>query len=109
MKKHCFTLDLKNNPILIEEYEKHHQNVWPEVIESIKSSGIINMEIYRIATRLFMIMEVNDNFSFETKAKSDKCNSNVIEWEKLMDEFQQRLPFAKKDEKWVAMNNIFKL
>ncbi|WP_422004545.1 L-rhamnose mutarotase [Roseivirga pacifica] len=109
MKRFALTLDLKNDPQLIDQYKEHHRAVWPEIIESIKASGIINMEIYHIDTRLFMIIEASDDFSFEKKAKMDADNPKVQEWEELMDTYQQRLPFAKADEKWVLMEKIFGL
>jgi L-rhamnose mutarotase len=67
------------------------------------------MEIYRIGNRLFMIMEVSANFSFSEKAKADLANPKVVEWEKLMWNFQQPLPFAKPGEKWILMDKIFSL
>jgi L-rhamnose mutarotase len=109
LKRFALTLDLKNDPQLIDQYKEHHRAVWPEIIESIKASGIINMEIYHIDTRLFMIIEASDDFSFEKKAKMDADNPKVQEWEELMDTYQQRLPFAKADEKWVLMEKIFGL
>ena len=109
MKKFCFALDLKNDPELIKKYIEHHQNVWPEVLKSIQDSGIINMEIYHVANRLFMIMETRDDFDPEAKAEADKKNPKVQEWEALMDEYQKRLPFANKGVKWVPMERIFSL
>ena len=47
MKRYCLTLDLKNDPKLIAEYDHHHKQVWSEVLDSIKQSGILSMEIYR--------------------------------------------------------------
>jgi L-rhamnose mutarotase len=67
------------------------------------------MEIYLLGTRMFMIMEVNEQFSFEAKAEADRCNPKVQEWEKLMWRFQQALPQAKAGEKWLRMERIFKL
>jgi L-rhamnose mutarotase len=58
---------------------------------------------------MFMIMEVNDSFSFERKAKADQQNPKVQEWEKLMWNFQQALPQAKPGEKCLRMERIFKL
>ncbi|RYZ28145.1 MAG: L-rhamnose mutarotase, partial [Chitinophagaceae bacterium] len=63
MRRYCLTLELKNDPHLIQQYEAHHQAVWPEIIDSIKQAGIQSMEIYRLGTRLFMTMEVHDDFS----------------------------------------------
>jgi L-rhamnose mutarotase len=109
MKRYCLTLDLKDDPELIREYEEHHKKVWPEIIDSIKDSGIENMEIYRQETRLFMIMEVNEDFSFEKKQTADKNNEKVQEWEELMWKYQQPLAGAAKGEKWMLMKKIFEL
>ena len=95
MRHYCLALDLKDDKILIAEYEKYHRNVWPEILVSIKDAGIAHMEIYRTGNRLFMIMETNDDFSFEKKAKADAGNEKVQEWEKLMWKYQQALPGAK--------------
>ncbi len=104
-----FALDLKDDPELIAEYEAYHKNVWPEIIQSIKDSGIASMQIYRAGNRLFMTMKVMDSFSFENKELKDSANQKVQEWEKLMWTYQQSLPFAKPNEKWVLMNKIFEL
>jgi L-rhamnose mutarotase len=103
------TLDLKNNPELIAEYKRYHQKIWPEISKSIKDSGIEDMEIYLLGTRMFMIMEVNQRFSFEAKAQADLQNPKVQEWENLMWKFQQSLPEAKPGEKWLLMERVFKL
>ncbi len=109
MTKYCLTVDLKNDPILISEYDQYHQKVWPEIEESIRNAGIEHMEIYRIQNRLFMIMEVNDSFSFEKKQHADRINPKVQEWETLMWKYQQALPFAQPGEKWILMKRIFQL
>ncbi len=107
MKRYCLALDLKDDPTLIAEYEAYHQQVWPEIIQSIKESGIESMSIWRTGNRLFMIMEADDDFSFERKAAMDSANPKVQEWEKLMWQYQQALPHARPGEKWKAMKLIF--
>jgi L-rhamnose mutarotase len=108
-KRYCLALDLQSEPALISEYEAHHRKVWPEIKSSIRSAGILNMEIYRTGNRLFMIMEVDDNFSFENKSVADAGNPVVQEWEKLMWKFQKPLDWAKPGEKWILMDRIFGL
>ena len=107
MKRFCLALDLKDDDELIRQYEEHHKKVWPEIIEAIKDAGITAMEIYRTGTRLFMIMETTDDFSFEEKDRADKANEKVSAWETLMSTYQQTLPRAKPGEKWLLMKNIF--
>lgn len=109
--RHCFALDLKDDPELISRYRQYHQtdNVWPEITESISQAGIVEMEIYLVGNRLFMVMDVNQRFSFAAKAESDSSNEAVQKWESLMATFQQALPWATGDEKWLLMENIFTL
>ena len=109
IQRHCFALDLKNDPRLIKEYEQYHRAVWPEILASIRSAGIESLEIYRIENRLFMIMEVNADFSFEKKTASDDANERVQEWEALMWKYQQALPSSQPGEKWLLMEKIFEL
>ena len=109
MKRYCLALDLKDDSALIAEYEAYHQNVWPEILQSIKEAGIEHMDIYRTGNRLFMIMEVNDVFNFESKAAADAANEKVQEWETLMWKYQQAMPGSKPGEKWKLMKNIFSI
>lgn len=108
-RRFCLTLDLKDDPSLITEYKRYHEEVWPEIRRSIRESGIEDMEIYLLGTRMFMIMEVNEKFSFEKKALSDESNPRVQQWETLMWKFQKPLPEAAPGEKWLLMERIFKL
>jgi L-rhamnose mutarotase len=108
-RRYCLTLDLKDDPELIAEYKRYHEKIWPEITRSIQDSGIEDMEIYLLGTRMFMIMEVGDNFSFEAKGEADRLNPKVQEWEKLMWKFQRPLPQAKPGEKWLLMERVFKL
>jgi L-rhamnose mutarotase len=108
-RRYCLALDLQDDPQLIAEYRRHHEHVWPEVAQSIRDSGIEDMEIYLLGTRLFMIVEVSERFSFDAKSAADRDNPKVQEWERLMWKFQRPLPQAKAGEKWVLMERIFKL
>lgn len=110
-KRLCYACDLIDNPKLIEEYKTYHakENIPPEITKSIKDSGIVNMEIYILANRLFMIMEVDGTFSPERKQMMDTANPKVQEWEELMWKFQQAPPGAKEGEKWLPMEQIYKL
>ncbi|MDP4260974.1 MAG: L-rhamnose mutarotase [Bacteroidota bacterium] len=107
MHRYCLALDLKDDAVLIAEYEDYHRKVWPEILQSIRDAGIEQMEIYRTGNRLFMIMETNDNFNFAKKAKADAANNKVQQWEDLMWKYQQALPGAKPGEKWILMDKIF--
>ena len=107
----CFALDLKDDPELIALYEHHHraENAWPQITASLVAAGIEALEIYRTDDRLFMIMEVGEDFDPAAKARADAADPKVQEWEALMWRFQKALPGAAPGEKWRAMARIYDL
>ena len=109
MKRYCLALDLKEDEKAIKAYDDYHTNVWPEIKDSLKEAGILDMEIYRTHNRLFMILKVTLDFSFGNKAELDGANPKVQEWEALMSQFQKPLSWSKPGEKWLLMKRVFKL
>ncbi|MFD2201414.1 L-rhamnose mutarotase [Shivajiella indica] len=107
-KRYCLTLNLKNDPVLIEEYERYHKQIPEAILQSFKDADILSMELYRWETRLFMVLDVSENFSFERKKLLDENNPKVKEWENLMLKYQEPIAENKSSEKWVLMNQIFK-
>jgi len=107
--RYCLALDLKKDPALIAEYEQWHRDVWPEIKQSIRDGGIVDMEIYRLEDRLFMIMETGEGFSFEKKGAMDAVNPAVQKWEELMWKYQSAVPGGKAGEKWRLLTRIFSL
>ena len=107
--RYCLALDLKDDPQLIAEYKKYHEAVWPEILVSIKEAGVEKAEIYLAGNRMFMILEVNNSFSFEKKGAMDAANPKVQEWEDLMWKYQQAIPSVKEGEKWVIMDKVWEL
>ena len=106
MPRNCLALDLKDDPVLIEEYLQHHRHVWPEVLASFHEAGVRAVQIYRIGTRLVMLFETDETFSFERKAGLDS-QPRIQAWEQLMSKYQQPLPEAAPGQKWVPMECIF--
>lgn len=109
LKKYCFALDLVDDTLLIAEYKRYHKKIWPEITKSLLDAGIEKAEIYCVSNRLFMILEVNDSFSFQKKSELDAHNPKVQEWEALMWKYQQALPTVKEGEKWMLMDKIYQL
>lgn len=109
--QHYFVCDLKNNPQLIAEYKKYHQNVWPEILQDIKNQGIEKMEIFSVLNRMVMIVTTTEkNFNWDLGAKLAKRDDQMVEilnkWEDLMDTFQERIE-GSEGIKWVKMDRIF--
>lgn len=110
-KRHCFACDLKDDPALIAAYKSYHAegNAWPEITKSIRDAGIVDMQIYLTGNRLLMIMEVDETFDPIKKGEMDANNPTVVEWEELMSNYQQNLPWAGNGEKWTTLEKIFQL
>ena len=109
VKRYCQTLDLKDDPDLIQEYIKRHGelNCWPEILQGIRSVGILEMEIYQIGTRLFMIVETHNDFEWDSAFEKLSKLPRQSEWEEYMSIFQQADPQATSSEKWKLMDRIF--
>lgn len=108
--RYCLALDLKDDPTLIARYEALHREVWPEVLRHIREQGVSSMEIYRLGTRLFMVMETDDAvYTAERMAQASLNNPVVQRWETLMWEFQAPTPWTPAGQKWVLMDRIFDL
>lgn len=111
VKRFCQTLDLKDNPELIAEYRKRHSEgeAWPEIIEGIRRVGILEMEVYIVGTRLFMIVETPLDFNWNEAMACMATLPRQQEWEDYMSEFQKAPAGASSDEKWQLMERIFHL
>ena len=108
--RHCLLLDLKDDPALIEQYEAHHRALWPEVAQHLRSQGVIDMQIYRLGTRLCMVMETDDSvFDADRMARAEATDPRLVAWEELMWRYQAPTPWTPAGIKWVAAKLIFDL
>ncbi len=110
-KRYCQSLELRDNPELIAEYRKRHssEHVWPEIIAGIRSVGILEMEIYLLGTRLFMIVETPVDFDWGEAMTKLSTLPRQQEWEDYMAIFQLVQAGATSAEKWQPMERIFQL
>lgn len=110
-KRYCQTLELKDDPKLIQEYIKRHsqEEHWAIIREGIKEVGILEMEIYLLGTRLFMIVETPLDFEWQQAFDKLATLPKQAEWEEYMSIFQQAPQGASSAEKWQLMDQIFKL
>jgi L-rhamnose mutarotase len=110
-KRFCKTLSLKDDPRLIEDYRKVHAPcaVWPEITAGMHEVGIIDMEIYILGTKLFMIMDTVPDFDHESAMAELAKKPRQSEWEAYVSTFQQTSSDATADQKWQLMERIYKL
>ena len=103
-------LDLVEDPLLIAEYEQAHQKIWPAVRDHLRQFGILEMEIYRLGTRLFMWVEADPAvFNPKSFGAASADSATIQAWETLMWKYQRPAPWAAVGEKWTAMQRIFSL
>lgn len=111
VKRYCQTLSLRDNPELIEAYKKAHskEESWPEIRAGIREVGILEMEIYILGSKLFMIVETPLNFDWDKAMAKLATLPRQAEWEEYVAKFQQCAEGATSDEKWQMMERMFYL
>jgi L-rhamnose mutarotase len=109
MSRYVYTVDLIDDPAAIETYREHHRRVWPEVLESLRRSGIVAMNIYLLDRRAVMVLETDGRDPRRCFAAHRASSPRVTEWETLMQSLQQPPPGSQPDEWWVQMEPVFSL
>lgn len=111
VKRYCQTLELKDDPELIQQYIRCHSESesWPEIREGIRAVGILEMEIYILGSRLFMIVETPLDFDWNTAMEKLASLPRQAEWESFVSRFQQSDPQATSAQKWQLMDRMFYL
>lgn len=111
VKRYCQTLDLRNDPELIAEYRRRHgrECIWREIPEGIREVGILEMEIYILGTRLFMIVETPLDFDWDSAMTRLNTLPRQQEWEEYMSVFQLAETGKSSAEKWQPMERMFYL
>lgn len=110
MKQFAKTILLKNDPALIATYRQYHDQIWPEVVASFRRVGVIDIKIWMVGRRLFMLMSTTDTFDPATDLdKYLGLHAKNKEWEELMETFQEKAPEAQPAEHWADMELIFQL
>ncbi len=108
--RRCLALDLRDDPELIARYEAHHRAVWPEVLAHLRTQGVRELEIYRLGTRMVMVMDTDDAvFDPARLAAAERDDPRLKEWEALMWRFQAPTPWTPAGTKWTPMESIFRL
>jgi L-rhamnose mutarotase len=110
MNRHVLTIDLRDEPGVVETYREHHSHIWPEVARSLEAAGVRRMEIFLLGRRLVMILELEEGLEipqvFERHLAS---GARVAEWERFMKSLQQAAPAAGPGEWWSRMERVFTL
>ena len=107
MKRYCQTLELLDDPEMIRRYCQVHQQVWPEIIEGQRQVGILDMQIYRRGTHVFMICDTVDDFDWDRDMARLATLPRQAEWEAFVAKAQGADPSLPSYRKWRLMERIF--
>jgi L-rhamnose mutarotase len=109
MTRYVLTVDLKDDPAVVAAYREHHRRVWPEVLESLRRTGLREMEIYLLGRRLVMVVETDGRDVRRCFAAHVASSPRVAEWEALMRSLQQPPPGGVAGDWWAMMEPVFRL
>ena len=110
MTRYVLTVNLKDDPAVIADLSRLSRRVWPEVLESLRTVGVEQMDIYQLGRKLVMILELTDGLDFRRAFATHMCSSpRVAEWERLMKSLQEPSPDAPDGEWWTVMEPVFQL
>lgn len=110
MKQLAFALDLTEDPKGIAEYVEWHGKVWPEIMRGMAGAGVLSQNIYLIGNRLFMVLEVEDDFDYRRDfALYMEETPRAKEWDAMMRKLQRAVPWASEDEWWAKMERVYDL
>ncbi len=112
VKRYCRTMQLREgDQKFIDDYRHAHSEgvIWKEVIDGIREVGILEMEIYILDNKLFMIVETPLDFNWDEAMVRLAKLPRQQEWETFMSRFQDCSAEATADEKWQMMDRMFHL
>jgi len=93
-------------PDRIEEYERLHAQVSPEVLDQIRRSNIRNYSIFRDGTSLFAYFEyIGDDFAADMAAMA--ADPATQRWWALTDAMQDPLPDRDPGSAWKTIPEVF--
>lgn len=79
MERVCFTFDIYEGAEA--EYKKRHDEIWPELVEAIKSSGFANYSLFRRGTQIVAYAEVSPDLPTAlAKLGQFESNARWAEW-----------------------------
>lgn len=106
MKRVGFLLKVK--PELLEEYKRHHENVWSEMQDALRRTGWRNYSIFaRPDGQLFGYFEAEESFAASLAGMArEEVNER---WQKFMAPYFENLGGAHADESMIELEEVFHL
>ena len=104
MPRYAFKLQIKPNAI--EEYEREHQRVWPELLAKLKEVGISDYSIFRRGQELVLYLRAEDFERAWDQLDRDPVNQR---WQAFMSRLFEPVPDKRSGERFAMMKEVFYL
>lgn len=104
MERHGQVIKVK--PDKVEEYKEYHENVWPDVLETIKECNIENYSIFYKDGYLFAYFEyTGDDFEKDMEKMAD--DPVTQDWWDEVKPLQDPIEAREEGEWWAEMEEVF--
>lgn len=92
----------------IDEYKSLHEDVWPDVLETIAKANIKNYTIFlrEPENLLFGYWEYYGD-DFEADSAKIAADPRTQDWWKITDTLQIRMESCNRNEQWSMMEEVF--
>ena len=106
MKRVAFILKVKEDKI--EEYKKHHEAVWPEMLDALRCTGWHNYSLFmREDGLLFGYFETPESFE---AALSGMAEEDInAKWQDFMASYFEGIGGVHADESMLELEEVFHL
>ena len=104
MARYAFKLRIKEDAI--DEYEREHQRVWPELLARLKQVGISDYSIFRRGQELVLCLRVDDFDRAWDELDRDPVNRR---WQEFMSRLFEPVPDKTNGERFAMMKEVFYL
>jgi L-rhamnose mutarotase len=104
MPRYAFQLRIRADAI--EDYEREHSRVWPELLASLKAAGISDYSIFRRGQDLFLYMRAADFDRAWEQLAHDPVNQR---WQAFMARLFEPVLDAPPGEPFAMMKEVFYL
>ena len=104
MPRFAFRLRLKKEAI--DEYDREHTRVWPELLQKLKEVGISDYSIFRRGQDLVLSLTVDDFERAWSELDRDPVNQR---WQQHMGRLFEPMPGLQPGERFAMMHEVFRL
>ena len=106
MKRVGFLLKVKSN--MIDEYKKHHEAVWPELLAALQRHGWHNYSLFMHEDGLlFGYFEAAESFQASLQGMSQEVIN--AQWQEFMAPYFEGIGGANADENMIELEEVFHL